>query len=417
LGFELATTGEFGDFLVALKSFSAVILTSLLVPALASPALATAELVSTPQPTCEQLAAEKPDDFPARLCASMSLEEKLAQMIISYPPLDKEAPVTVGAVILLGPLLRNANTLRARVADLQRRSKIPLLVAVDMEGGRLNRLQFIPALKGAPSGRALGAMSEADAEEWGRTLGREMRALGLNCNLGPVLDLADRGLMYESERSMGSDTEAVVRNASAYARGMRSQGIVPIGKHFPGYGPLAESSDFNLVVTDRSPEEIEQHAEVFFDVGGLLGGVMLANVGYRAYGGQPAILSPQLVSLAHRDNRGWVTMTDDLAVKTLSEATAGDQEEVVRRAFLAGNDFLLTTAPVDWDKGIDLRRLMLERVKAQPELLGRVDASVLRILRLKEKAGLLEKLRRPPRLSGDGNPIRTSRDLPANPQL
>ena len=136
----------------------------LLVAALASPAFATADPVRDSGPTCAKLASLRPDDFPARLCASMSLEEKLAQMIVSYPPLDKEAPVTVGAVIILGPLLKSAKTIRERVADLQRRSRVPLLVAVDMEGGKLNRLQFVPALKSAPSARALGQMSEAEVE-------------------------------------------------------------------------------------------------------------------------------------------------------------------------------------------------------------------------------------------------------------
>lgn len=372
----------------------------LLVAALASPAFATADPVRAVGQTCAQLATEKPDDFPARLCASMSLEEKLAQMIMSYPPLDKEAPVTVGAVIILGPLLKNAKTIRERVADLQKRSRVPLLVAVDMEGGKLNRLQFVPGLKSAPSGRALGKMTEAEVEAWGRKVGREMRALGLNCNLGPVLDLAGSGLMFESERSMGDDPARVARLGAAYARGQRAEGVVPIGKHFPGYGELAENSDYNLVVTDRSAELIEQHAKAFFDVGNHLGGVMLTNVGFSVHGAMPAILSPNLVAMAHRNGNGWVTMTDDLAVKTLGNATGGDQEEVVRRAFLAGNDFLLTTAPVDWEKAIDLRRLMRELVEQRPELLARVDASVLRILRLKESAGLLETLKRPRTTSG-----------------
>ena len=121
--------------------------------------------------SCEARARSNPADFAAELCAAMSLDEKIAQMVMSYPPLDKTGPVTVGAVIMLGPLLKSAETLRTRVENLQSRAEIPLLVAVDMEGGQLNRLQFVPALREAPSGRALGQMTPAAAEAWGRTLG------------------------------------------------------------------------------------------------------------------------------------------------------------------------------------------------------------------------------------------------------
>lgn len=347
-----------------------------------------------PGPSCLERARANPADFVAELCASMSLDEKIAQMIMSYPPLDKAAPVTVGAVILLGPMLKSAQTIRARVADLQSRAEIPLLVAVDMEGGQLNRLQFVPALREAPSGRALGQMSAAQAEAWGRTLGAQMKELGLNCNLGPVLDLADKGHMFERERSMGADARRVAEVAAAYVRGMRSQGVVGIGKHFPGYGAVDQNSDRELVLSDRPRDEILRQAEPFFALGGELGGVLLTNIAFKAQGGVPAILSKEIVAMAHAREQHWVTMTDDIAVAPLREATGGDAEEVVRRAFHAGNDILLTTAPIDWDKGIDLRRILREEVERAPALVRRIDASVLRVLRLKERMGLLDALKK-----------------------
>jgi beta-N-acetylhexosaminidase len=342
-------------------------------------------------------------DLPSQLLASMSLSDKVSQMIMSYPPLDPDAPVAVGSVIFLGNLLRNGDALKRRVASLQRRARVPLLTAVDMEGGRLNRLQFVKELKKVPSARELGALGETEARRWGKVVGKAMASLGLNTSLAPVLDLAESGLMAASGRSIGSDPDAVARIGRAYAQGLRAQGIIAIGKHYPGYGEVARNSDHFLVVSDRTPAGIAHDAGAFRGVRDELGGVMLANVGFRSYGGMPAILSPRLVAMAHEE--GWLTVTDDLAIRILSDATGGDQEEVVRRAFLAGNDILLTTEPIDWKQAIDVRGVVMDLVRARPELEAQVDESVLRILRLKETAGLLAPLSAPPRTAQGAVPL------------
>lgn len=344
---------------------------------------------------CAEIHAANPSDFAAELCASMSLDDKIAQMFMSYPPLAKEGPVTVGAVIMLGPTLKNAKTLSAKTTDLQSRAAIPLLVAIDMEGGQLNRLQFVPELKDAPSGQKLGEMTEADAEDWGRRLGIQMKKLGLNCNLGPVLDLAGKGHMFDRERSMGEDPDKVARAAKAYVRGMKSQGVVAFGKHFPGYGDTEQNSDQELVVSKRSREELKRQAGPFAEVGRDMGGVLLTNIAFTEYGSEPSILSSGIVSMAHSMVPDWVTMTDDIAVPPLLEATGGDAAEVVRRAFRAGNDIILTTAPIDWDKAVDVRGVVKAEVARDPAAQEkRVDQSVLRILRLKERMGLLDELKK-----------------------
>lgn len=233
-------------------------------------------------------------------------------------------------------------------------------------------------------------MNEEQVRAWARRIGAKMRSVGFNCSLGPVLDLADSGVMHEMHRSMGADPVTVARLGRAFAAGLLEEGVMPIGKHFPGYGSLGGNSDHALVIADRSAQEIAEQSAPFVAAGDLLAGVMLANVGFHAYDSVPAILSPKLLASAHLN--GWVTMTDDLSIRTLAEVTGGDPVEVVRRAFLAGNDILLTTAPVDW-KGVDIRREILELVRSRPELVRQVDESVIRILRVKERTGLLDPFR------------------------
>lgn len=329
------------------------------------------------------------DDLAARTLAAMSLEEKAGQVVMAYPP-GGEGPIDLGGVILLGKILRDPEAMRARVEELQRRSSVPLLVAVDLEGGDLNRLRSVPTLGALPPARELGAEGAWEAEAWGRRAGLDMVAHGLNTSLGPVLDLADRGFMHETGRALGADATRVARLGRAFARGLASAGVLAVGKHYPGYGPEAGSSDKALLIVDREPQEIARQQAAFVAAGDALGGVMLANVGFRAYGGVPAILSPEIVARAHLG--GWLTVTDDLAVPSLLLATGGDARELVRRAFLAGNDVLLTTAPVDWEKGVDPRAVVVELVRANPRLEARLDESVLRILRAKVRHGLLRDL-------------------------
>ncbi len=322
-----------------------------------------------------------------RVLGGLDLRARVSQMMMSYPPLDKTAPVDIGSVIFLGNLLKSEEKVVERVRSLQSRATVPLFIAADVEGGQLNKLSFLPGLEEVPSNLAVSVQGEAGALETGVRVGEGMKRLGLNMALAPVLDVAGSGMMFDSERSFGKDPATAARLGSAYSRGLSQSGVVAIGKHWPGYGALSENTDHHFVVTQRQKAEVERQAQAFIDCDQQLAGVMLANVGFDSYGSRPAILSSELVEWAHA--YGWLTITDDLAIDALSEATGGDKEEVVRQAFLAGNDVLLTTAPIDWDQALDYRGILLEVVAGRPELEGRVAESVRRILSVKAGMGLL----------------------------
>jgi beta-N-acetylhexosaminidase len=214
-----------------------------------------------------------------------------------------------------------------------------------------------------------------------------MLGLGLNCNLAPVLDLAAEGHMHRQERSFGDDPAHTAKIAGAFAQGLSLEGVMAFGKHYPGYGSSSENSDHAYVVDDRSSQEFTRQESAFALVGEGLSGVMMTNIGYRAYGEVPAAFSPELVAMAHE--RGWLTITDDLAIPALAELAGGDPLEVVRQAFLAGNDLLLTTWPLSAEGAPDYVGVLAALVRDQPELQARVDQSVLRILRVKSELGLL----------------------------
>jgi len=323
---------------------------------------------------------------PDAMLKDMSLEQKVSQIIMSYPPLSKTDPIEVGAIILTGNLLKTEQGIKDRVTSVTSRATTPLFIAADVEGGTLNKFKFDTELQDLPANGQITSPEEAYL--WGQKLGHGMQNLGINMALSPVLDVADSGMMFEKQRSfVGSPTD-VAKLGVQYCKGLAESNIVSIGKHWPGYGNIAENSDHTFIITDRSKAQIAKDQQAFIQTNTALTGVMLANVGYTEYGSVPAILSPQLVKEAH--DHGWLTITDDLSVKALAQATDGDQVEVIRQAFLAGNDFLLTTAPLDWEGSLDYRGTILTLIQEHPEHEAILDAAVLRILTAKQNAGLLK---------------------------
>jgi beta-N-acetylhexosaminidase len=203
-----------------------------------------------------------------------------------------------------------------------------------------------------------------------------------------VFDTAKSGHMQRNGRSFSGDPEVVVAKAGAFSKGLLEAGVVPIGKHFPGYGDLDGDSDHALVTAEWPKERVLAEAEVFARAQHSLGGVMLANVVYASVSPRPAILAPELVALVHQHE--WLAVTDDVAIGLLADAVGGSSEDVLVQAFLAGNDLLLTTAPPDWDKGLDYLGILSRLADSDPAAKQKLDEACRRVLRLKDRMGLLD---------------------------
>jgi beta-N-acetylhexosaminidase len=324
-----------------------------------------------------------------RVLASLDLRGRAAQLLLAYPQVNKTGPVFVGGVLFVGKSLNPAGT-KTRIDDSRTRAAIPPWFAVDMEGGVSNRLSKVKALKAMPSAAQMSELDDGEVEQWGRRVGVAMKSLGLNLNLAPVLDVAPKGHMERNGRSFAGDADTVVEKASAYSLGLLEEGVVPIGKHFPGYGDIDQDSDHRLVTSDWPRERVLKETQAFARAAGMLGGVMLANVVYPSVEAKPAILSPKMVQMVHEHD--WLAVTDDLSIKVLADSIGGTSEDVLKQAFLAGNDLLLTTAPPDWDKGIDYVGILSELAQSSPQAKQTLDAACTRVLRLKDRQGLLDGL-------------------------
>ncbi len=225
---------------------------------------------------------------------------------------------------------------------------LPLLIAVDQEGGQL--LSLGDAFTPFAGPMAIGATGDADlAERVGRAIGLELRAVGVNVNYGPDLDIASNP---ESPalgiRSFGDDPSEVARLGTAWLRGVQSAGVAATGKHFPGMGGVTVDTHDQLGVVDSSRDELGARELVPFRAA-IDAGLRTVMSGHFAVPGLtgsaslPATLSRQVMHELLRDELGFdgVSITDALDMQAIPQGAA--QAVAVVTALDAGVDLLLAT--------------------------------------------------------------------------
>ncbi|MEZ4226266.1 MAG: beta-N-acetylhexosaminidase [Polyangiaceae bacterium] len=220
----------------------------------------------------------------------------------------------------------------------------PPFVGVDEEGGRVRRL---PApFPGLPPMRSLGLQGdEATCRATGAALGKGLRAVGFNLDFAPVLDVdtnPDNPVI--GDRAFSSEPDTVARLALAFAAGLRSAGIIPCGKHFPGHGDTETDSHLTLPRVTHSSERIESIELAPFRAAAAAGleCLMSAHVVFDALDpGVPATLSSRIATRLLREELGFrgVLFSDDLEMRALAGRMSIEESAV--GAILAGCDVLL----------------------------------------------------------------------------
>jgi len=168
----------------------------------------------------------------------------------------------VGGVLLFTRNFSSRAQLTELTRDIHSIKSPPVLIAVDQEGGRVQR--FRGEFTELPAAGALRALYQRDPHETERAaediawlMARELRGAGVDVSFAPVLDL-DRGISRViGDRAFHRDPDAVSRLGQAWARGMREAGMVAVGKHFPGHGGCAPDSHVEMPVDDRRFADIE----------------------------------------------------------------------------------------------------------------------------------------------------------------
>jgi beta-N-acetylhexosaminidase len=258
----------------------------------------------------------------------------------------------LGGIILFRRNLGSVHQTSALIARFTETSPpdLPLLVAVDQEGGRVARLGS-PVLK-LPAMRQLAAIDDTDlTERAARLLGRQLRAIGFTLDCAPVLDVdTNPHNPVIGDRSFGATPEAVIRHAFAFARGLRAGGVLNCGKHFPGHGDTDVDSHLALPRLGHARARLDAvELAPFRAARGQLDAIMTGHIVYEAIAPElPATLSRALVTELLRGELGYdgVVISDDLEMKAVADHYG--IETAACRAIEAGCDVLLVCSRVDW---------------------------------------------------------------------
>lgn len=313
-----------------------------------------------------------------------TISEDIASMIKEYH---------IGGVILFRENFVNRNQTKNMISQFQSHAEIPLMFAVDQEGGLVTRLPFAPRM---PGNMALGATGDPSlARDVGIAIGSELRELGIHINFGPVVDInnnPDNPVI--GVRSFGDNKEQVAAMGIAYMKGLNDAGIAAVAKHFPGHGDVDLDSHYVLPSSEKGLEQLynlELHPfQALIDEN--VQGIMTAHITYDQI--EPAMLTSQkdglpielpatlssiIITDILREQMGFqgLVFTDAMNMKAITDHF-GPIEAAVR-AIEAGVDIVLMPDNLEL-----VYHGIIEAVESGGLSEERIDQSVARVLLFKE---------------------------------
>ncbi len=332
----------------------------------------------------------------------MTLDEKLGQLFVvelvgaEYTP-DNAAMVEqlhAGGILLYNREMPNFTAAHNLVAAAQAHASLPLFVVVDEEGGWVDRMSDIYGFR--PSAEMIAATGSLDyARSQAQQVARDMRSIGLNFDLAPVVDVALVNGPDQSTRTFGSTPEAVTAFASAWLNGLQGSGMIGCLKHFPGLGAATTDAHLGLPYIGRTREQIEQVELAPYRT--LIqqddpGCIMSTDLLMPAIDGDlPAELSYKTITGVLRQELGYdgVVVTDALYMQGIAQRYSQPQAGVL--AIEAGCDFLM--GPWDPTQTRDMINALKDAITRGDITMARIDQSVLRLLKLKLQYGIISRER------------------------
>jgi beta-N-acetylhexosaminidase len=295
----------------------------------------------------------------------------------------------VSGVVLFGRNVESAKQVAELCAEMKSIAGRPLMICVDQEGGRVMRLR--EGFTNIPAMRAVGqAGEESIARGIGRVLARELRAVNIDVDFAPVLDVdtnPDNPVI--AHRSLGRDPELVARLGCAIIDGLQSNGVAACGKHFPGHGDTSQDSHLNLPRLAHGMDRLTRVELPPFEAAVRAGVAMImtAHVIFEPIDSKyPATMSKPVLDGLLRQRLGFkgVVVSDALEMKAV--AANFPVEEVVTRGANAGVDIFSPCEESDLrDRAIDALIKAVENGDVSPQRLegagGRIDALMSRFVK------------------------------------
>ena len=339
---------------------------------------------------------------------NLTLEEKVCQLFVATPEAltgvnratvagdaTREAlsRLPVGGIVYFAQNLEDREQAMALLSGTQSFSEIPLLLAVDEEGGTVSRVGSNPAMGTTYFSDMADYGDAGDAQavyQVGLTLGRELTELGFNLDFAPVADVVTNPNNTEiGRRAFSSDPETAAAMVGSIVSGLRDGGILCSLKHFPGHGGTEADTHDGRAVTNRTLEEMRQ-AEFLPFQAGIDAGAPMVMVGHLSApeltgDDTPSDLSYTVVTDILRGELGFtgVVVTDAQNMGAITDYYSPAEAAVA--ALSAGVDLILM--PADLQAAVDG---VLEAVDAGQLPAERIDESVTRVLAMKYEYGLLQ---------------------------
>lgn len=340
-----------------------------------------------------------------------SLDVKIGQMIMvgfRGISVDVESPIIadirkrhIGGVILFDydvPLkspIRNIESLeqvRDLITKLQQAAAIPLLVAIDQEGGRVSRLKEKFGFPPSESAQYLGMINNPEITgRYAKATAYTLAHIGINTNFAPVVDLntnPENPVIGKLGRSYSADPEVVVRHALIVIDALHEKGIFSAIKHFPGHGSSTGDSHTGFVDVTKTWSSMELIPFEAIISAGKCDMVMTAHIfNERLDPRWPATLSSKIITgiLRHRFNYDGVVFSDDMQMKAIRDHYG--LETAIERAIMAGCDILIFANNSVFEEDIAKRTAATIKKLVQKGAISadRISDSYGRIRKLKER--------------------------------
>ena len=363
-------------------------------PSLALPVLLAAGLLagcgtSPAGSAAASLDEPAPQASPSPACTPAPLERRAAAVLVVGIPGVKTADeplgqslvdMGVGGLFLSEPNVESTEQVRALVTGLRSRAGRPLLVSTDEESGRVAVTREI--VGAGPSPRRLARQqTPAQVREFAAGVGTQLKDVGIDLDLAPLLDLDDgpySGII--GDRSFSADPETAADYGLAFSAGLADAGVTPTVKHFPGQGRSTTDTHAEAAVVDATVDELRTTDLLPFqraiDAGAPV--VMLNHLGYSALDADlPASLSPKAYALLREMGFTGVAMTDSLGMGAVN--LRWDFPEAAVRAIEAGADVALAT---DGNQAVRMRDALVEAVRSGRLPEARLNEAAARVTAL-----------------------------------
>ena len=332
------------------------------------------------------------------LISNMTIDEKVGQLIIggfentqvSENEIKLIESYKLGGLILFKRNIINYDQtldLLNELKSINSKNKLPLFLSIDEEGGRVSRLSDI--FKNLKPASSLGLNKESLAYKYGQVQALKLKALGLNLNFSPVLDVnSNPNNPVIGDRAISEDPQIVALMGKEVFTGMVDEGIIPVGKHYPGHGDTNLDSHYKLPSINKSLDQLKKLELLPFvhAIRNDIPGLMVGHLYLEAISKDPASLSKEVISDLLRKDQKYegLVFSDDLTMGAISENYK--IEEGVIKFLKAGGDVALIC------HGSDNIYKAIEGIKnalGQGQILeSQVDEKLFRIIRVKKQFNL-----------------------------